>query len=225
MANDAANEWLSISGLARAIGRDKGGVSRRVSRLEGQGLLETRISDAGQKLVNRAEFDRVAVETVDAIQEANGLKARAARDPEGGASAGAVGASAGPALSRAQTARTIAQAHIANLDLNQRVGKLLPVDRVQEAARSCAERLRSAVDQMPGRAEEVASGQTSPFAGALRAALRQDPTGGRAYFRALARTQLAELSRVVAEFDSQAPAEDDLDRADAPIVSGAMVSA
>jgi hypothetical protein len=227
MADEADNNgWLTVSALARLRGVDKAAISRRVARLEAAGDLTTRAGAHGTKLINVAEFTSVAEMTTDAIQQSNGRRrAAAARDPEGGALAGAVGASAGPALSRAQTARTIAQAHIANLDLNERVGRLLPLDRVQESARAAAERLRNVVDQMGSRAGEVASGQTSPFAAALRAALRQDPTGGRAYFRALARAQLAELSRVVAEFDSQAPVEDDLDRADAPIVSGAMVSA
>ena len=222
--DDTPDAWLTVSALARLRGVDKAAISRRVARLEAAGDLTTRAGAHGTKLINRAAFDRAVEMTTDAIQEGNGLRAKAARDGERGASP--LGASAGPALSRAQTARTIAQAHIANLDLNERVGKLLPLDRVQEAARSCAERLRRAVDQMPGRAEEVASGQASPFAAALRSALRQDPTGGRAYFKALARTQLAELSRVVAEFDPQAPVEDDIERADAPtIVSGEMVSA
>jgi predicted transcriptional regulator len=93
MADEAG--WMSISDLARAIGRDKGGVSRRVSRLEAQGLLKPRVGKAGQKLVNRAEFDRVAGETVDAVREANGRVTGAARDGE-------VVSSAGLVLSRAQ---------------------------------------------------------------------------------------------------------------------------
>jgi DNA-binding MarR family transcriptional regulator len=225
LAEDTSDGWLTVSALARLRGVDKAAISRRVSRLEAAGELMTRAGAHGTKLINVSEFNHAVEMMTDAIQESNGLKARAARrDGEGGASP--VGASAGPALSRAQTARTIAQARIAQLDLNERLGQLLPLDRAQEAARAAAERLRRAVDQMPGRAEEVASGQTSPFAADLRAALRRDPTGGRAYFKALARTQLAELSRVVAEFDSPASEDDDLGRAEGPaIVSGAMVSA
>jgi hypothetical protein len=75
-------------------------------------------------------------------------------------------------------------------------------------------------------AAAAARGLESQFAAALRAALRQDPTGGRAFFKALARTELAELSRTAAAFDSHADVEDDLGRAESPtIVSGAMVSA
>jgi predicted transcriptional regulator len=90
MADDADDGWMSISDLARAIGRDKGGVSRRVARLEAQGLLKARTGELGQKLVRRAEFDRVAGETVDAVNAANGSKAHAARDLEGAAPAGPV---------------------------------------------------------------------------------------------------------------------------------------
>ena len=199
----ADDEWLSVSALARALGRDKAGVSRRVARFEEQSLLATRIGKSGVKLVNRGDFDRVAAETVDAVQEANGLKAHAARDHEGAASAGPVGASPG-LLSRAQASKTAAQAKLAHLDLDERLGRLLPLERVQEATRASAERLRRAVDTMPSRAEEVASGlaQASPFASALLAALRSDPQGARAFFKAMAREQLSAMAKLSTAFDT-----------------------
>jgi hypothetical protein len=97
-----------------------------------------------------------------------------------------------------------ALARLAQLDLNERLGQLLPLDRAQEAARTAAERLRRAVEQMPSRAEELASGlaQASPFAQALLAALRSDPQGARAYFKALSRDQLASLAKMATAFDS-----------------------
>ena len=116
--------WVSISDLAREIGRDKGGVSRKVCRWEARGLLKTRVGQSGQKLVDRAEFDRVAGETVNAVREANGRIARAAREGEVGASAGPVVASADLVLSRAQASKTAAQARLAQLDLAQRLGEL-----------------------------------------------------------------------------------------------------
>jgi DNA-binding MarR family transcriptional regulator len=190
MADDADNGWVTVSALARLRGVDKAAISRRVARLEAAGDLTTRAGAHGTKLINVSEFNHAVEMTTDAIQESNGLKARAARrDGEGGASP--VGASAGPALSRAQTARTIAQARIAQLDLNERLGQLLPLDRAQEAARAAAERLRRAVDQMPARAEEVASAlaKDSPFARASRCA--QSRPAGRAIILPVARTRAA----------------------------------
>src|ERR1700722_10888283 len=91
--DDTSDAWLSVSALARELGRDKAGVSRRVSRMEAQGLLKSRVGESGQKLVNRAEFDRVASETTDAIQSANGRR-RAAPSPVAEADMG--DASVGP---------------------------------------------------------------------------------------------------------------------------------
>ena len=115
-----------------------------------------------------------------------------------------MGARAGPPnLARAQAAKTAAQARLAQLDLSERLGQLLPLEEAQEAARNVAARLRRGVEQMPSRAEEVASSlaKDSPFARTFLAALRADPQGARAFFRALAREQLAELGRMATAFE------------------------
>jgi DNA-binding MarR family transcriptional regulator len=199
MADEMDNlGWTSISALARAIGRDKGGVSRRVSRLESQGLLTTRRSESGQKLIDRAEFDRVASETVDAIQQANGSR-RAAPAAD-------MGDTPDPILAKEQARKTRIAADLAQIELDRRHGLLVPLDDVQSAARTVAERLRRGVEQMGSRAEEVASGQTSPFAAALIAALRLDPAGARIFFKTLGRAQLSALAAAAAMFDA-----DDMD--------------
>jgi MarR family len=200
LADESPGQWLSVSALARALGRDKGGVSRRVSRLEAQGLLKSRVGNAGQKLVNRAEFDRVAGETVDAVREANGRMAGAARDGE-------VVASAGLVLSRAQASKTAAQARLAQLDLAQRLGQLLPIEEMRRAAADCAIRLRRSVATMHARAEDVADGlaRDSSFARALLAAMRNDQAGARSFFKALSRDQLQELARMATAQDDAEP--------------------
>lgn len=191
--------WTSISDLARAIGRDKGGVSRRVSRLEAQGLLKPRVGKAGQKLINRAEFDRVAGETVDAVREANGRRAEATRDGDAVAPAGL--------LSRAQASKTAAQARLAHLELGQRLGQLLPVEEMRRAAADCAMRLRQSVETMHARAEDVADGlaRDSSFARTLLAAMRNDQAGARSFFKALSRDQLQELARMATAQDDAEP--------------------
>jgi hypothetical protein len=210
--------WLTVSALARARGVDKAAISRRVARLEAAGALTTRCGEHGTKLVNVAEFshavematdaireangrrsagsDLVAGETVDAVREAKGRNAGAARDGEGVSSAGLV-------LSNEQASKTAAQARLAQLDLAERLGQLLPLEKARQAARNAAERLRRGVDQMPARAEEVASAlaKDSPFARALLDALRADPQGARSFFRSLAREQLAALARLATAFN------------------------
>jgi hypothetical protein len=202
--------------LARARGVDKAAISRRVARLEAAGALTTRPGARGSKLVKQDEFNLAVEMTTDAVREANGRASKQSNsEPAKGngrrnaapipvAAAAMADAPDDPILAREQARKTQIAAHLAQLDLNQRLGQLLPLDRAQEAARAAAERLRRAVEQMPSRAEEVASGlaQASPFAQALLAALRSDRQGARTYFRALAREQLASLAKMATAFDS-----------------------
>jgi hypothetical protein len=193
--------WASISELATLRGRDQAGISRRVKRLQAQGLLITRRGPRGEKLVNIDAFERAAAGDVDAVNEANGLRARDDSDP---------------ILSREQARKTAIAADLAQLELDKRLGLLLPLEDAKQAARACAERLRRAAEQMTSRAEEVASGlaKDSVFARALLEALRGDPQGARSFFKTLAREQLAELARMATAFDvaTEAPRAKDLER-------------
>jgi hypothetical protein len=182
-------EFLMITELAKLKGVDEAAISRRVGRLVAQGLLKVRRGPKGSKLVNVAEFDRVIEMAGDAVNEMNG---RAASSP------------ADPILAREQARKTAIAADLAQLELDKRLGLLLPLDEARQAARNCAERLRRSVEQMPSRAEEVASGlaKDSPFARAPLEALRSDPQGARTFFKALAREQLAEMARMATAFDA-----------------------
>ena len=195
---ESASEDLMITELARLRGVDKAAISRRVSRLAAQGLLKLRRGPRGSKLVNVAEFERAVQITGDAVNEMNGR---------------AAGAPSDLILSREQARKTALAADLAQLDLDKRLGTLLPLDAARQAARATAERLRRATEQMPVRAEEVASSlaKASPFAQALLEAQRSDPAGARAYFKALAREQLAELARMAIAFDDLAEGREDDD--------------
>jgi DNA-binding MarR family transcriptional regulator len=193
--------WVSLSDLARALGRDKGGVSRRVSRFEAQRLINTRVGTAGQKLIRIDEYKRAVEAGGDAVQEVNGRKAGAARDGEGAPSAVLV-------LSRAQASKTAAQARLAQLDLAQRLGQLLPIEETRRAATDCSMRLRRTVTTMHIRAEEVADGLArdgSSFARTLLAAMRNDHPGARSFFKALSRDHLEELARMATALDEAEP--------------------
>ena len=197
--DEASGEWLTVSALARARGVDKAAISRRVARLEAAGALTTRAGERGTKLINVAEFDRVAGETVDAVRSANGRRAGAARDGDVVASGGL--------LSRAQASKTAAQARLAHLELGQRLGQLLPIDEMRRAASDCALRLRRSVETMHARAEDVAAGlaRDSSFARTLLAAMRNDQAGARSFFKALSRDQLDELARMATAHDEGEP--------------------
>jgi hypothetical protein len=214
VANDADNEWLSISDLARAIGRDKGGVSRRVARFEAQGLLKTIVGNVGQKLVNRAEFDRVALATVDAIQEANGRAAspvdrmaaetngrrRATASPVAAADMG--DASVGPRLATEQARKTMLAADIAQLQLDELRGSLVRVADISAGAAMQGETLARRIDQMlPEWADELAAVVAKDGTAGLRAALKGKARELRAElaeaFAALAETPAPEDGNVV----------------------------
>jgi DNA-binding MarR family transcriptional regulator len=137
--------WVSISELARMRGVDKAAISRRVRRLEDQGLLRTSEGKHGTKLVNIAEFDRAAGETTDAVRELNGN------------ASSQTGAPADPILSREQARRASYDADLKKLDLEERLGQLVSAERVQRAFSDCAHVVSQAAAQLVGRAEENAA--------------------------------------------------------------------
>ncbi len=161
-------------------------MSRRVARFEAQGLLKTRVGKSWrQKLVNRAEFDRVAIETVDAIQEANGRAAspinrmaaetngrrRAAASPVAEADMG--DASVGPRLATEQARKTMLAADIAQLQLDELRGLLVRVADISAGAAMQGETLARRIDQMlPEWADELAAVVAKDGTAGLRAALK-----------------------------------------------------
>jgi len=173
--------WLSISALAHFKGVDKAAISRRVARLEGQGLLKTRQGKGGTKLVNLAEFDRACGETVDLIREQNGR----------GGSPAAV-ATPGPqspddpVLAREQARRASYDADLKKLDLDERLRRVISVDQVRDAMAKCGQAVGRLIDQMPTRAEEIAA-----------AVARDGVQGARAILKTMARAQRDELARAL----------------------------
>ncbi|WP_174514069.1 MarR family transcriptional regulator [Methylocella tundrae] len=156
--------WISVSDLARQKGVDKAAVSRRISRLESLGSLETRTGARGTKLVNIAAYDRAVGETGDAIRTMNGAGATHQPPPSGNGS--------DPILAREQARRTAYQADIAKLDLDERLKKLLPVEDIASAIGICAEGIVRVLDQLPSRADELASAVGKDGALGARAVLK-----------------------------------------------------
>jgi DNA-binding MarR family transcriptional regulator len=157
--------WLSVSELARLRGVDKAAISRRAKRYEEQGLLKPKAGRGGVKLICVAEFDRAAGMATDAVRELNGAG--------GGAAPAPVAATAGdPVLPREQARRAAYDADLKKLDLDERLGKLLPVEDVEHAMVECAEAMVRIIDQVPGRAEEVAAAVASDGTAGARTFLR-----------------------------------------------------
>jgi DNA-binding MarR family transcriptional regulator len=148
--------FATISQLGRLRGVDKAAISRRVARLEAQGLLKSQRGARGTKIVNIAEFDRAAGEATDAIRELNGRGAGATQSGLARGDGTAI-EPADPILSREQARRASYDADMKKLDLEERLGQLVSVDRVQRAFADCAQIVAQAAGQMVGRAEENAA--------------------------------------------------------------------
>jgi DNA-binding MarR family transcriptional regulator len=179
--------WLTISDLAREKGVDKSAISRRVSRLEEQGLLTTRTTGR-VKLVNLAEFDRAIANTGNAVQELNARGATAADEGDG---------SGNPILAREQARRAAYDADLKSLDLQERLKNLVKADEMTLAVTEVAMALAQAIDALPGRAEALAAVVGKDGATGLRAALK-----------AVARELRETLARAAERFGERPEAEE-----------------
>lgn len=171
-------------------GVSKQAVAKRVERFAAQGLLETRAGRGGAKLVEAAAYDRVAGEAGDAIRGVvapRPLMGEAGESPAG-------------SLASHQAKRMAYQAEMARLDLEARVGRILELEAVTNAMTQCAEAMVRVIDQLPSRADELAS-----------AVAREGEMGARAFLRTIARewrNKLAESMRLL-EAAGQAQARGD----------------
>ena len=152
--------WLSISDLAKQRGVSKQAVSRRAERLQAQGLLSRRAGPRGTVLINVAEFDRATGEATDIVRATNGA-------PKGAGSRSQV-------YSHEQARRAGYDADLKKLELDERLGKLIPVDDVVAAVKRVADIMVTVIDKLPSRAEDVtnavAANGIQGAGGALKAA-------------------------------------------------------
>ncbi len=178
--------WASVSELARLRGVQKSAISKRVTRLEALGVLHPKAGPRGKKLVSLAEFERAIAETTDAVRESNGRAAQPA------------GAPSDPVLAREQARNAAIRADLAQLDLDERLGKLVPVADLTAGAEMQGENLARVIDQIADRADDLAAVVAKDGAAGLRAALR-------ALAREL-RGQLADALAVLAQEPPDEPA-------------------
>jgi hypothetical protein len=187
----------SISELARLKGLDKAAISRRVTRLEAQGLLRPQRGARGTKLINVAEFDRVAAETTDGVRELNGRGATPAR-------AAQPGLAGEPTLSREQTRRAGFDAELKRLVLEERLGRIAPLDRVRRATAEFAGTLARVIDQRPSRVEEIIAANAKGGLQAARAIEKAE--------RRELREEMARAMDSIADAAEGGSALDDLDQ-------------
>ncbi|WOJ90457.1 hypothetical protein RZS28_03945 [Methylocapsa polymorpha] len=151
--------WIGINELARQKGIAASVMSRRITKLEAQGLLETRLGPRNSKLVNLVAYDRIRSETRDAIREGVQDRESLVAPPDRMAPF-AASAGADPndkSLAREQARRMSYQAELSRLDLEERLGKLIAVEDVSAAMSECAEAIVRGLEQLPSRADEIAA--------------------------------------------------------------------
>jgi hypothetical protein len=182
---------VTISELARLLGIDKGGVSRRVAKLEADGKLRP-IASAREKYIDLAEFEAVTAEA-ETHQAIAARRRRAqvapmlpdddddlAPEPEpapapppGGKRAGAIGlAAATRSLTDANVEVATLRAEMAKLDLAQRRRQLLAVSEVQDAMVRCAGVMVRLIDGLPNRAADIIGAASANGERGVRVLLR-----------------------------------------------------
>lgn len=159
--------WLSISEIARLKGKSRQATAKRIASLAANGLLDIRPGENGTKLVNLAQFDRAVGEVGDAIKE-GAAETRAEIE--------AADAPTSPALRDHQARAAQYAADLKFLDLEERLGRLVPVIEVEDAAAKCAEATVRIIDRLPTYADSIAS-----------AVGKDGPAGARAKLKEIAR--------------------------------------
>jgi hypothetical protein len=145
------------------------GVSRQaIGKLLGSGRLPFR-EDKGQKLIDVAAADRVLGETRERITIRDDPGSDDGRD----AGRGFLPASDGGALTKAKTATEVYRARLAQLEYDERVGKLLALEDVTRSMEKCAASVVRDLDQLPNHAEDLAAAFTRDGILGLRLALKE----------------------------------------------------
>ncbi len=172
--------WLSVSEIARQKDKSRQAIAKRVDALVADGKLEARPGPNGTKLVNLAAFDRAVGDTGDAFKEA-AAETRAEAEAEVPAS---------PVMRDHQVRAAQYTADLKFLDLEERLGRLVPVDEVKEAGVKAAEAIVRIIDRLPTYAEAMTA-----------VAIKDGVTASRAMLKDISRelrTAIAEAMGVMA---------------------------
>ncbi|WMT73941.1 hypothetical protein [Bradyrhizobium sp. Ash2021] len=153
--------WETVAEVARRKGVTRQSLNERVDRLASEGLIKVRRAGRS-KLINIAEFDRVVGEVGDAIKE--GAAATRADDGD---------AEKNPALRDHQARAAQYTADLKFLDLEERLGRLVPVAEVEDAAAKCAEATVRIIDRLPTYADEIAAAVGKDGPAGARAKLKE----------------------------------------------------
>jgi hypothetical protein len=147
---DAAGVWLSVSDLAREQRVTKQAISKNITRWAAAGRTVPTKKDGRELLVRVADYKRAAGEVAD---QAKLLAEQTKKGGEGD-----------PIYTREQARKMGIDADLRQLELDERLGSLIPVKDLQTAAVTCASEIVRAIDQTIGRADELAAAAKIPIA-------------------------------------------------------------
>jgi biotin operon repressor len=176
-----AGLWLSISDIAEQKGKSRQAVHKRVVALEADGKVETRQGPNGTKLVNLAQFDRAVGETGDAFKEA-AAETRSEIESNSEPSS--------PVLRDHQSRAAQYSADLKYLDLEERLGRVVPVEEAKEGGIKIGEAVVKILGRLPSYAEQMTAAAVKDGVAASRALLKDIE-------RDLRMAVAAELSEIV----------------------------
>ena len=171
---DASASWLSLTQIAALKHTSKQAVSKRVKRLSETGLLSTRQGPSGSLLVNLAEYDRVVGETTDFVRASKGTRAAGASKTHSVITEAASSESVtSPSLNFQQARKASYDADLKKLELDERLGKLLPIQDVEAAMIACAGSMVRQIEQITARADDIAAAVARNGSAGVRAELKK----------------------------------------------------
>jgi DNA-binding Lrp family transcriptional regulator len=164
----AGGVWVTCADLARRRNVSRAAISKRVKKLEADGLIATRTNGASKE-VELASFDRAIGETGDAVKEqaAETRRTRQADKPSSGGS--------GP-MRDAQTERAQYEARLKALDLAERQGQILPIrgeHGIEAAAVAIGIAIARDADGLIRYADEIATAVSKEGTAGARRVLKQ----------------------------------------------------
>jgi biotin operon repressor len=169
-AVDASSPLMvSVSEIARMKGVSKQAVAKRVDQFEARGDLNT-VRERGQRMVPLAVYDRLVGETTDFSRQRGAIPTPppADRTPE----ASVVGQSASSAYTAEQARKMRYDADLREIELGKELGKILLVEDVEQAMTKCAEIMVRRIEQLVGRADDLAAAVARDGSNGARIELR-----------------------------------------------------
>jgi len=165
--------WLSLTELATHLGVSIQAVSKRVRRLEDQGLIKSRRGDGGTKLVELGAYGHAARVAIDSVRASNGTKATPGHTPLGLDDAGSDDDKADPILAKEQARHKKYQADMAEMERDRRRGDLLEKSDIVAATEDCGTAIVSVIEGLPSMAERVSSAEVAEGDNGARRVLRE----------------------------------------------------